>query len=84
MLFSVVNLWLQWPWSDRGSKRPQNEPLHSLSAHQKGFIIIYSHDTVMETLAKVFKIANNATLVVRAVDGCGSVVRAAEQSSHKI
>lgn len=52
--------------------------LHSLSAHQKGLVFIYSQDTVMETLAKIFKMANNATLVVRAVDGCGSVVRAAE------
>lgn len=38
----------------------------------------------MEMLARIFKIAKNATLVVRAVDGCGSVVRAAEQNSHKI
>lgn len=58
--------------------------LHSLSAHQKGLTFIYSQDTVMETLTKIFKIAKNATLVVRAVDGCGSVVRAEEQSSHKI
>lgn len=58
--------------------------LHSLSAHQKGLNFIFSQDTVMETFVKIFKIANNAMLVVRAVDGCGSVVRAAEQSSHKI
>lgn len=58
--------------------------LHSSSADQKGLIFIYSQDTVMDTLAKIFKIAKNATLVVRAVDGCGSVGRAAEQSSDKI
>lgn len=80
MLFNVVNLRLQWPWSDRGVK----ETTEPVSAHQKGLIFIYRQDTVMETFVKIFKIADNATLVVRAVDGCGSVVRAAEQSSHKI
>lgn len=59
--------------------------LYSLSAKErKGSIFIYSWDTVMGMLAKIFKTTNNATLVVRAVDGCGSVVSAAEQSSHKI
>lgn len=35
-------------------------------------------------LAKTYKIVNNRTLVIIAVDSCGSVLRAAEQSSHKI
>lgn len=85
MLFRVVNLWLQWPWSGRGVKETtEGACLHSLSAHQKRLIFIYNQNTLMETLAKTFKIAKNAMLVVRAIDDCGSVVRAAEQSSHKI
>lgn len=76
-------MWLICGCSGHGqteeSKRTQNQPV---SAHQKGLAFIYSQDT--EMLARIFKIAKNATLLVRAVDGCGSVVRAAEQNSHKI
>lgn len=76
-------MWLICGFSGHGqteeSKRTQNQPV---SAHQKGLAFIYSQDT--EMLARIFKIAKNATLVVRAIDGCGSVVRAAEQNSHKI
>lgn len=58
--------------------------LYSLSAHQKGAVCTCCQDIVAEMLAKRFKIVNNRTLVIIAVDSCGSALRAAEQSSHKI